>query len=541
MNYRHDITTLTTALVLLTMLNTLPANAVQPDSRADAKSFAAPRLIVGITIDQLRSDYLNALKGKFSNGGFRKLMQEGVVYDQVTFELDNPDATSAIAALATGSYPYQNGISSQMVLDLQTLQRHSIFQDREYTGLETAGNWSPRALLSSTLGDELKLASQLRSKIFSIAPEPEQALIGAGHAANSAIWIDEKTGRWASTSFYHEFPACASHQNSKAKEVLFTNLNNFVWNSENSSTATIDIAPYLAAAPTFSHKFTERGKINYSWVKTSPIVNDAIALMAQRCILDSHMGLAGSSDMLQLTFYAGTYQHENLETYPAELQDTYIHLDRTLERLLQYIDKAVGLQNTFIYIVGTGATDDNTSDVPGFSTGEFNANRCTALLNSHLISLFGQGQWVDGFNDGQIYLNHKTIEQKGLQLDDVAHKAAELVSLFSGIEEVYTQQQLLHQDYSQRISRIRNGYDKRSGGDLVVILQQGWKLRLNDRSLPKSQVRHDIYPGPAILFAPAYFKPEQISTPIEATVIAPTVAKAIRIRAPSACRALPIK
>lgn len=541
MNHRYDITVLTTTLVLLTMLNALPANAVQPDNRTETKNFVAPRLVVGITIDQLRSDYLYALKGRFSQGGFNRLMRDGVVYDQVTFNLDNPDATAAIATLATGSYPYLNGIPSQMVFDLQTLQRHSVFQDRDYTGNETAGNWSPRALLSSTLGDELKLASQLRSKVYSIAPNAEQALIGAGHAANSAVWFDEKTGHWASTSYYHEFPASATRQNLMPKEVLFCNLNTYIWNSPSNSMGADIIAPYLTTSPVFSHRFTEKGKPNYSWAKTSPVINDAVAQLAQQYIQNSHMGLAGSTDMLQLTFYAGTYQHEKLETYPVELQDIYIQLDKTLEHLLQYIDRAVGLQNTFIYLTGTGATDNNVSDVPGMSTGEFNANRCTALLNSHLISLYGQGQWVDGFNDGQIYLNHKTIEQKGLQLDDVAHKSAELVSLFSGVEEVYTQQQLLHQDYSQRISRIRNGYDKRTGGDLIIILQPGWKLRLSDRSQPQSQVRHDIYPGLAILFAPAYFKSERIYEPIDATVIAPTVAKAIRIRAPSACRALPIK
>lgn len=541
MNHRYDITVLTTTLVLLTMLNALPANAVQPDNRTETKNFVAPRLVVGITIDQLRSDYLYALKGRFSQGGFNRLMRDGVVYDQVTFNLDNPDATAAIATLATGSYPYLNGIPSQMVFDLQTLQRHSVFQDRDYTGNETAGNWSPRALLSSTLGDELKLASQLRSKVYSIAPNAEQALIGAGHAANSAVWFDEKTGHWASTSYYHEFPASATRQNLMPKEVLFCNLNTYIWNSPSNSMGADIIAPYLTTSPVFSHRFTEKGKPNYSWAKTSPVINDAVAQLAQQYIQNSHMGLAGSTDMLQLTFYAGTYQHEKLETYPVELQDIYIQLDKTLEHLLQYIDRAVGLQNTFIYLTGTGATDNNVSDVPGMSTGEFNANRCTALLNSHLISLYGQGQWVDGFNDGQIYLNHKTIEQKGLQLDDVAHKSAELVSLFSGVEEVYTQQQLLHQDYSQRISRIRNGYDKRTGGDLIIILQPGWKLRLSDRSQPQSQVRHDIYPGLAILFAPAYFKSERIYEPIDATVIAPTVAKAIRIRAPSACRALPIR
>ena len=542
MNYRYDITTLTTSLVLLTMLSALPVNAASPaDNRNDVRSVSTPRLIVGITVDQLRSDYLYTLQSRLTKGGFRLLMQEGVMYDQVTFDLDNPDATAAMATLATGSYPYQHGIPSQLVFDLQTLQRHSVFQDRDYQGNETTANFSPRALLSSTLGDELKLASQLRSKVFSIAPNAEQALIGAGHAANSAVWIDEKTGHWASTSYYHEFPASATRQNLMPKEVLFCNLNNFIWNSPANSNGADLLAPYLSTSPIFSHKFTEHGKVNYSWAKTSPVVNDAISQMAIQYIQNSRLGVAGSTDMLQLTFYAGTYQHEKLETYPGELQDIYLQLDRTLEHLLQYIDKNIGLQNTFIYLMGTGATDTNISDVPGINLGEFNANRCTALLNSHLISLFGQGQWVDGFNDGQIYLNHKTIEQRGLQLDDVAHKAAELVSLFSGIEEVYTQQQLLHQDYSQRITRIRNGYDKRTGGDLVVILQPGWKLRLSDRSQPQSQIRHDIYPGPAILFAPALFKAERITTPVDATAIAPTVAKAIRIRAPSACRTLPIK
>lgn len=541
MNYRYDIVTLSTALVLLTMFNTLPATAAEPENRIEANNFTAPRLIVGITVDQLRTDYLYALQSRFSQGGFRRLMREGVIYDQVVYDLDNPDATAAMATLATGCYPYLNGISSQFVFDVQTLQRHSVFQDWDFKGTETAGNWSPRALQSSTLGDELKLASQLRSKVFSIAPNAEQALIGAGHAGNSAIWFDEKTERWASSTFYHEFPAVAVRQNLQPKEVLFCNLNTYIWNSSSIGNGADIIAPYQNISPVFSHRFIDKGKPNYAWAKTSPVINNAIAQLAQQLIHHSRMGLAGSSDMLQLTFYAGVYQHDKQETYPVELQEAYINLDYTLEQLFEFIDKEIGLKNTFIYLMGTGATDDNISDVPGISTGEFNANRCTALLNSHLISLYGQGQWVDGFNDGQIYLNHKTIEQKALQLDDVAHKAAELVSLFSGIEEVYTQQQLLHQDYSQRISRIRNGYDKRTGGDLVVILQPGWKLRLNDRSQPKSQVRHDIYPGPAILFAPSLLKAERLVAPVDATAIAPTVAKTIHIRAPSACRTLPLR
>lgn len=537
MNSRYQISTITTALVLLTVMNSLPAFAAQPENREESK--AAPRLIVGITIDQLRTDYLQALESKLTQGGFKRLMEGGLLFENVAFNLEDPDATSAIATLATGSYPYQNGITSRFIFDLQTLQRHSIFQDRDYIGSGTDGFWSPKALMGTTLGDELKNATQMRGKVYSIAPEAEQALIAGGHAADGAFWIDDKTGHWASSTFYHDLPNYVLQQNN-SKTPLFIDLNTTNWTSQVISTGADRIAPLLQASPGFTHKFVQSGKqVNYQWFKTSPLVNDAILKMAKQFITNSRLGLAGTTDMLQLTFYAGTYQHAKTSVYPSELQDTYIRLDQTMENLLQYIDKAVGIQNAVIYLMGTGETDEVADNVPTLATGEFNANRCTALLNSHLISLHGQGQWIEGYNEDQIYLNHTLIEQKQLKVEEVSKEAAELVSLFSGVEEVYTTQQLLHQDYSNRIIRIRNGYNKRFGGDLVIVLEPGWQLRLDDKSQPRQQTRHDIYPGPAILYAPGRVKAERIKVPVEATVIAPTVAKTIRIRAPSACREIP--
>lgn len=536
MDKKYNITVLTTALVLLTVINSLPVFAAQHDQQEENKP---PRLIVGITIDQLRTDYLQALKSKLTHGGFLRLMEEGLFFENITFELNNPDATSAIATLATGSYPYQNGITSRFIFDLQTLQRHSIFQDRNYIGFATDGSWSPKALSGSTLSDELKSGTQMRAKIYSIAPEAEQAIVTAGHAADGAFWIDDKTGHWASSTYYHDFPNYVSQQNN-SKTPLFVDLATTNWTSQIIGTGADKVAPLLQASPGFNHKFIQTGKqINYQWVKTSPLVNDAILKMAKQFIVNSRLGLNGTTDMLQLTFYAGTFQHQKTSVYASELQDTYLRLDEAIENLIQYIDKAVGLQNAIIYLMGTGQTDCVADDIPSLSAGEFNANRCTALLNSHLISLHGQGQWVDGYNNGQIYLNHSLIEQKQLNIEDVSKEAAELVSLFSGVDEVYTKQQLLHQDYSQRIIRIRNGYNKRSGGDLVILLEPGWRLLLDDNSQPSQQTRHDIYPGPAFLFAPGRIQAEQIRANIDATVIAPTVAKAIRIRAPSACKELP--
>ena len=542
---KNDILTLAQLMLLLTALQALPAAADEPQRFAAAlasgnESSSVPRLVIGITIDQLRTDYLDILWSRFGQGGFRRLMLEGRVYDQVTFELDHPDATAAIAVLATGSYPFQNGISGEFSFDQETLRRRPIFFDVQYIGNATDGYWSPRALRSSTLADELKLASMQTSRVYSIAPNAQEALITAGHTADGAFWVDDKHGNWCSTTYYKDFPAYVSAQNSQ--HPLFCDAESKGWDSQLlTRDGTCALSPYQPCNPYFSHKFQESKQVMYSWIKTSPVINEAVGKMAQLFLTRGRLGVAeAKTDMLQLTFYAGTYQHAAKEVFPCELEETYLRLDQTLEELLNQIDRQVGLSNTLIYVMGTGDTRKDTEEILGLTLGEFNANRCTALLNIQLNSLYGQGQWIEGFDEGQIYLNRKLIEQKQLQLDDVAREAAKFVGLFSGVDEVFTAQQLLHEDYSQRIARIRNNYRKDGGGDLVIILQPGWSLRLDDNSRPQPQKRFDVYPGPAIIFAPSRVKAERLHAPVEATAIAPTVAKTIRIRAPSACRALPL-
>lgn len=540
-NRKTEILTLTQLVLLLTTLNALPAVAVTPVEPKHSLSESQPKLIIGITIDQLRTDYLLTLQNRFSQGGFRKLMQEGAVFEQVTFELDNPDATAAIAVLATGSYPFQNGIGAQFIFDQESLRRRPTLWDFKYIGNATEGFWSPCALLSSNLADELKLASQQGSKIYSIAPNAEEALLTAGHSADGAFWIDDKKGIWCSTTYYKEFPSFVVNQNNA--QPLFCDAATKGWDSQLYTQNNVcALMPYQPCNPYFTHKFQQDKQVMYSWLKTSPIINEAVARMAQLFLTNGRLGsVPQRTDMLQLTFYAGTYQHSAPEVYPCELEETYMRLDKTLEELLQTIDHNVGLDNAVIYLMGTGDTNRNTTDVPGLSLGEFNANRCTALLNLQLNSLYGQGQWIEGFENMQVYLNHKLIEQKQLQVDDVAREAAKFISLMSGVDEVFTTQQLLHEDYSKRIQRIRNGYVKHGGGDLTIVLQPGWNFKLDDKSKQQPQLRHDICPGPVILFAPKRVEAQCITEPVEAIAIAPTVARTIKIRAPSGCRALPIR
>lgn len=525
---------LASALVLISSLNAL--SCLGQDRKTALQQ--NPKLIIGIAVDQLRTDYIKALQSKLGEKGLKKLMNEGLVYENVSFDLDNIDATAALAVLATGSYPFYNGITSATVYNQDMLRKQSIFFDQQFIGNSTSGHYSPKALIGTNLADELKAASSNLSKVYSIAPNAEEAIIGAGHTGDCAIWLDDKTGKWASTTYYRDFPQYVVRQNYDTP--LFVDEKKATWTPVYYG-GNIDIMPYSKAdLEAFSHSFVKDRRIAYPWIKTSPLINKAITELSKQFLKQGRLGLNGSTDMLQLTFYAGTFQHENAEQYSAELQDIYVRLDQNIEDLLKAVDSSVGLHNTVIYLTGTGNTENYSLDITETVAGEFVGSRCTALLNSYLISLYGQGSWVDTFQDNQVYLNQKTIESKNLKLSEVQRAAAEFVMMFSGVSDVVSAQQLLHEDNNERLVRLRNNYNKVFGGDLLVELQPGWTLKNDDSSQAKHQVRHDFVPGPAIIFAPSVVTPKHISAHIDATEVSPTIAKTIRIRAPSGCRKLPL-
>lgn len=518
---------LTTTLFLLVAVNAMAAG--------NPNRFA-PKLIIGINVDQLRPDYLYAIEDQLGEGGLKLLLNNGFVCEQVTFDIDKPDATATMAILATGAYPFQNGIPSREVYNAKTQKRESIFTDKDYLGNFTDDNYSAKVLNSTTLADELRVASDNTSRIYSIAPDPEAAIIGAGHSANCAFWIDDKQGKWASTTYYRNFPNYIERKN-KDKPLSY-HLSEAVWEPMHKS-VTLDIMPYHHEVRGFNHVFYQYGQPVYTWFKSSPLVNDAIVGLSKVLLTTGSLGRGKNTDMLQLTFYCGTWQHDSPERYAEELQDMYLRLDQSIKELLSAIDSQVGLSNTFIYLTGTGETTHLHQEIEETRVGTFTASRCTSLLNSYLVSLYGKGNYVSDMVDWQIYLNHRTIEQKNLKLNDVQQAAADFVMMFSGVEDVVTQYQILHDDFNERIKRMRRAYDRKHGGDLVVTLQSGWSFKYNDNSQEQPQMRHNATPGIAILYGPD-ISSARLSTPVDATCIIPTVAQALRIRAPSACQASPL-
>lgn len=521
-------------LSLLVAVSSLsPADALS----AGASGNGVPRLVVNILIDQLRTDYLEAFMPLYSDEGFRRLLREGRVYSQAEYPMSRPDCASAAATVATGTTPAGHGIVARRWLDRNTLRPAFCIADDRFTGTGgSTGKFSPVNLGVSTLGDELKVATEGKALVYAVAPQPESAILSAGHAADGAVWIDDRTGLWSSTSYYGALPSWAMVRGQY--EAVDALLKNTVWKPSSDLVGNFSYFLSGGMKRPFAHKFKGDGR--FVSFKTSGLVNGEVAATAAACIDGTMIGADAITDYLAVTFYAGNYEHRPVGEAPMELQDTYVRLDRALADLISAVDRKVGVENALFVLTSTGYIDEDGGDLSKYRipTGVFDMKRSSALLNMYLVAVYGQGQYVEACYGTQIYLNHKLVESKGLNLAEVLERSQDLLLQLEGVKDVYTSQRLLQGAWTPGISRIRGGYNPRFSGDIMVEVAPGWHY-VNEDWRENQLVRESFVPYPVVFFGfgiPA----EKLGETVTVDRIAPTLSKAMRIRAPNACAAAPL-
>ena len=239
-------------------------------------------------------------------------------------------------------------------------------------------------------------------------------------------------------------------------------------------------------------------------------------------------------DFLALSYYAGNYGHRPARELPLEMQDTYVRLDAQIADLLDIIDRKVGLGNTVLFITSTGYADAEPIDDVKYRipTGEFYIKRCSALLNMYLAAIYGEGQYVEAYHEQEIYLNHKLIEDKHLNLVEILNRSSEFLVQFSGVKDVYSSQRLMLGSWTPEIGKIKNRYNKACSGDLWVEILPGWTVA-RDHSLDSRVVR-DIYASAPLFFFGWDVNPGVVHTPVKVGNVVSTLTHFMRIRAPNA-------
>lgn len=496
-----------------------------------------PKLVVGIVVDQLRTDYIEHLRSLFGEKGFNRLIKDGVYLRDVDFKALVNDPATATAILYTGNYPAANGIPAAAIYDPATRKINLPLFDPSALGNSTNQTLSPIGLRLSTISDQIAVDGGGVAMIYSVGADPQQAIVMAGHAGNGALWLNTDNGNWCSTTYYRDFPQTISHRN--RTKPLSSRIDTVRWQP------LLPLSRYSGLSSRkypFSYTFPRADKNVYSQFALSAPGNVEVTDVAIECLTSQRLGIRSeATDMLNVAYSAAPYKATEEADYTLELQDTYLRLDGQLQRLFEAIDKQVGLDNAVIFLSGTGYFDDAAPvdaqyRIPG---GEISLKRVESLLNSFLSAKYGNGDFIDAIHNNAIYLNDAEIDRKGLNRDQLREEAREFIVKMSGISGAKTLGQLLS-DTSAESEALRLAADPKLAGDIFLTFNPGWKV-IDDRTYPATTytVGASAINTPVFILAPA-LPATTISTPVEAVEIAPTITSALHIRSPNGVIARPI-
>lgn len=509
----------------------LPAQAAAPASASSSR----PQIVVGIVVDGLDQQYLDLLSPYFGHGGFNRLMREGVTIANADYGT-SLDAVATAAVLMTGAYPSTSSVTGATAFDPETLQARAAMHDPAALGNFTDQNFSPKSLLVSTLADECRIAGGGVTRAYSIAADPSTAVVLAGHSANAAIWLNDHTGNWASSTFYKDAPTTLTRRNRMAP--LAARLDTMQWTPSHPAADYPGLPEHLTHY-SFRHVFP-RGNDRYEIFAASPMANTEIANFATDLIADLRLGEADGTDMLNLGFSLRPFDFTRSGDNRYELMDAYLRLDRSLEQIFSTVDSRLGADRAVFYLAATPPSRLSRRDPEewGVPYGEFSTKKARSLLNMYLMGIFGNGEWVSAFHGNQFYLNHKLIKDRGVDAKAVRSEAAGLLSRMSGVDRVYTIDEILTSRSNATLEALARSLHPDTQGDLYLEVDPGWEL-VNDMVSPASPSRIHYVKRLAPATAPAFILAPGVSartlaSPQDARVLAPTVARLLRIRSPNA-------
>lgn len=517
----------------------LGATAVMPGFGQELPQ--RPQLVVGIVVEGLSNDCLELLRNHFCQNGFRRLADKGVTIQDVDFGTPL-DGAASTAMLFSGASPSVNGIGASTVYNRDERRPRPILFDEATIGNFTSETLSPAALGASTLSDELRISSGGLGYVYAIAADPSEAIIMAGHAGNSAFWINDLTGKWATTTFYRDLPQKPQEVNHRAP--LEYRLDTLQWVPLMAIDRYPDLPSYKKAYP-FRHTFPRNDKNRFKAYKASAAANSDIASMAVDYLRTMPLGQRDVTDMLSLSFSLVPYPYSRDADNRPELMDSYLRLDRDLGRIFEAIDAAgPGMDKTLVFVTGTPLTrrqrrDDERWAIP---YGEFSSRKAVSLLNMYLMAIHGNGEWVSGYHDSQLFLNHKLIKDRGERMEDMRLEAARFLERMSGVSHAWTIDEVLARQASENPEAFRRNTVPATAGDIFIAIAPGWQ-EIDDDSdteAPVTVSRAVASTAPAFILAPQV-APQKIETPVDARVIAPTVCRLLRIRSPNGASLSPLR
>lgn len=449
---------------------------------------AQPKLVIGIVVDQMRSDYVYRFADKYGEGGFKRFLSKGFDCRNTHYNYVPTYTGPGHAAVYTGTVPAYNGIISNDWYDRTTKKSVYVAGDESVTSVGTesaAGKMSPANLLTTTVTDELRLSNNRQSKVIGICLKDRGSIMPAGHLPSAAYWFDNKTGNWITSTYYTpDLPQWVKDFNAKKlcdsylskPWMTLLPIENYTVGLENGS----DFRhPYKGEKENrFPHDLPAiKAEGGYELMRSTPFGDSFTVDFAIEAMQREQLGKGKFTDFLALSFSCTDYVGHQFGINAIETQDTYVRLDRDLERLFAHLDKTIGMDNVLVFLTadhGAGQTPDYLASL-GIPAGFLPTKTLKADLNKLISGQYGEGDWIEYYGNQQVYFNYTTIAEKNADRTKVAQTVLAYLRKAPGVQEVFDiSDPSKLSDGNPQHGRISNGVSPMRSGDIAILLQPAW-------------------------------------------------------------------
>jgi predicted AlkP superfamily pyrophosphatase or phosphodiesterase len=515
-----------------------------------------PRLVLMITIDQLRGDMPWRVEQRFAPAGFRYFFEHGTVYINAHYEHLVTTTAAGHATLATGSYTPQHGIAANDWYDVLSRQTVYNTEDRQHPVLgvkaEPNEGRSPRNLTSSTVGDELVTASAGKSRVFSVSIKDRAAIIPGGKLGK-AFWYSKPTGKFVSSSYYYaEYPQWVTRWNAadhagdfrdKSWELL-QDRNSYVFLDQDDRWFE---KPAGKLGRTFPHPLANPDdEAFYSALRSTPMGDQLTLSFLKAMVTAEKVGSKGHTDMLAVSFSATDYIGHDFGPNSLEAEDNLLQLDQTLQELLRFIDDEVGLENTLIALSSDHGVAPAPEDMAllGIAAERLQPRQFMRQINDALRTRFKlDSDLALAFLKPGIYLDEPTIEALGLDLAQVEQAVVTEIMTIPGFSMAFSRSELLNgtvpDTYQARLA-AHSIHPVRSG-NVILIQDPYWFLSSDpdgDAATHGSPYNYDTH-VPIMIAGPGIGS-DRLNHRVSPRDLAPTVSAYLGIPAPSGATGTPL-
>jgi len=512
-----------------------------------------PKLVVGIVVDQMRYDYLTRFESKFGDGGFNRMINEGFNCKNNHFNYIPTYTGPGHASVYTGTTPKIHGIIGNNWYDKETKEMVYCAGDDNVKSVGTehkAGKMSPHRMQTTSFADENRLFTQMQGKTIGISLKDRGAILPAGHVANAAYWFHGRDeGRWISSSFYmNDLPKWVKDFNTETHAESYLKEWNTLYDISTYTESGVDENTFEGGfkgkeKATFPYDLKALSKDNrgFDILKATPYGNSLTTDFAIAAIKAEGLGQDQITDVLAVSFSATDYVGHNFGVNSKEIQDTYLRLDKDLERLFIYLDATVGKGEYTVFLTA----DHGAVDVPSYLTsaripsGYVDNKDRKEKFNTFLEATYGTKDIVENISNGQIFLDRKKVEDLDLNLIDVQNAIAMEQLGYKNISKVYTATTMSSSSFSNGVEMLlQNGFNQKRSGDVLLVNDTAFISYSKTGSTHGSGLNYDTH-VPLLFFGKGVKHGETFDKTVIPD-IAPTISALLGISFPNGATGKPL-